>query len=178
MTPNPLSPYAVTKLASEYYGVVFHKIYGLNTISLRYFNVYGPKQDPLSPYAAVIPRFIDRLLKGERPEIFGDGTQTRDFTYVDDVVNANIKAMNSSTNGIYNIAGGNQISLLCLFETISNIMNTKIDPIFSLPRLGDVHDSYADISKAKKDFGYEPKYSIENGLKKAIEWFKDKNEEQ
>lgn len=172
MTPNPQSPYAVTKLTGEYYCKVFQEIYGLNTVCLRYFNVYGPLQDPSSPYAAVIPRFITRLLKGLKPEIYGDGTQTRDFTYVMDVVNANINAMESSATGVFNIAGGKQISLLNLLDLISSITGTYIEPSFLPPRSGDIHDSYADISKAKKAFGYHPNFSLETGLEKVISWSK------
>lgn len=121
MTPNPLSPYAVTKLVGEYYCKVFNDVYGLNTISLRYFNVYGPRQDPHSEYAAVIPRFVSRILKGEPPIIYGDGQQTRDFTFVKDVVNANILAMNSDATGVYNIASGRMISIQELATLITRL---------------------------------------------------------
>ncbi len=121
MTPNPLSPYAVTKLVGEYYCKVFNDVYGLNTISLRYFNVYGPRQDPHSEYAAVIPRFVSRVMKGEPPIIYGDGQQTRDFTFVKDVVNANILAMNSDATGVYNIASGRMISIQELATLITRL---------------------------------------------------------
>ncbi|MCW3139265.1 MAG: NAD-dependent epimerase/dehydratase family protein [Methanophagales archaeon] len=121
MTPNPLSPYAVTKLVGEYYCKVFNDVYGLNTISLRYFNVYGPRQDPHSEYAAVIPRFVSRVLRGEPPIIYGDGQQTRDFTFVKDVVNANILAMNSDATGVYNIASGRMISIQELATLITRL---------------------------------------------------------
>jgi len=168
MVPNPQSPYAVTKLCSEHYAEVFQKIFGLDTVSLRYFNVYGPRQDPLSPYAAVIPRFINRLIHGLSPEIHGDGSQTRDFTYVEDVVNANIKAMQSSATGIFNIAGGKQVSILTLLEKISSTIGIHIEPTFLPSRPGDIHDSFADVSKARNSFGYTPEFTLEEGISNII----------
>jgi len=174
MTPNPLSPYAVTKLVGEYYCKVFNDVYGLNTISLRYFNVYGPRQDPHSEYAAVIPRFVSRILKGEPPIIYGDGQQTRDFTFVKDVVNANILAMKSDATGVYNIASGRRISIQELATLIMRLTgrDRDVEPVFDKPRKGDVRHSLADISRARADMGYKPEYSLERGLEETIRWFK------
>ncbi len=171
MMPNPLSPYAVTKLLGEYYCEVFTEVYGLKTVSLRYFNVYGPKQDPYSDYAAVIPRFINRVLENKPPVIYGDGEQTRDFTFVKDVVKANILAAKSNANGVYNIACGNRISINELADMIMKIMGKNLTLIYDAPREGDVRHSLGDISKAKKSLGYEPRYNLEEGLRGTIEWF-------
>ena len=178
MTPNPLSPYAVTKLVGEYYCKVFNDVYGLNTISLRYFNVYGPRQDPHSEYAAVIPRFVSRILKGEPPIIYGDGQQTRDFTFVKDVVNANILAMNSDATGVYNIASGRRISIQELATLITRLTgrDSDLEPVFDKPRKGDVRHSLADISRARAVMGYKPEYSLERGLEETLRWFKFKFE--
>ncbi|MBC8520993.1 MAG: SDR family oxidoreductase [Methanomicrobia archaeon] len=170
MTANPKSPYAVTKLVGEYYCDVFNEVYGLNTISLRYFNVYGPRQDPYSDYAAVIPRFINMVSENKSPVIYGDGEQTRDFTFVKDVVRANIFAAKSDAKGVYNIANGNRISINELAEMIMKLMGKNLKPVHDAPREGDVKHSLGDISRAKKDLGYEPRYSLEEGLRGTIEW--------
>ncbi|MGB9857994.1 MAG: SDR family oxidoreductase [Dictyoglomaceae bacterium] len=161
------------KYVSELYSKFFCDIYHLDIISLRYFNVYGPRQDPFSPYSAVIPKFITSLLKDEPPTIYGDGKQTRDFIYVEDVVNANILAIekNYLSNKIFNIATGRGVSIIELFEMISKIMNKKIEPKYAPPRKGEIKDSYADISLAKKELGFEPKFSLKEGLKRTIEWY-------
>ncbi|RLG33323.1 GDP-mannose 4,6-dehydratase [Methanosarcinales archaeon] len=172
MVPNPLSPYAVTKLLGEYYCKVFNEVYGLKTISLRYFNVYGPRQDPYSDYAAVIPRFINRVLENKPPVIYGDGEQTRDFTFVKDVVRANIQAMKSDANGVYNIASGNRISINELANVIMKLMGRNLKPIHEAPREGDIRHSLGDISSAKKTLSYEPQYSVEEGLIRTIKWFR------
>ena len=166
MKPMPRSPYAVTKLTGEYYCRVFYEIYGLKTVSLRYFNVYGPKQDPNSEYAAVIPSFISKALKSEPPVIYGDGGQTRDFTYVKDVVQANIlAAVNEKINGeVINIAGGVRTSVNELTEMIMKVFEVKQKPRHISPREGDVRHSLADISKARSLLGYEPVYDLEKGL--------------
>jgi len=177
MTPNPLSPYAVTKYVEELYGRVFYKIYGLETVSLRYFNVFGPKQNPESQYAAVIPKFITRMLHGESPEIYGDGEQTRDFTYVENVVEANILAALSENIGhgeVINIACGQRISLNQLVDKINKIVGTNIKPIYDKSRIGDIKHSLASIEKAKNLLGYSVKVSFEEGLRKTIEWYKRK----
>jgi len=170
MRANPKSPYAVTKLMGEYYCDVFNEVYGLNTVSLRYFNVYGPRQDPYSDYAAVIPRFINMVSENKPPVIYGDGEQTRDFTFVKDVVRANILAAKSDAKGVYNIANGNRISINKLAEMIMKLMGKNLTPIHDAPREGDVKHSLGDISRAKKGLGYEPRYSLEEGLRETIEW--------
>ncbi len=172
MPPNPLSPYAVTKLTNEYYGKVFTELYGIQTVFLRYFNVFGPRQDPASEYAAVIPKFITRLLNNQSPTIYGDGEQTRDFTFIADVVQANCKAMESDATGIYNIACERRISLNELAETLMEITGTHQRIIYDPPREGDIRDSLADISAAKAAFGYEPEYTLEDGLRETVAWFR------
>jgi UDP-glucose 4-epimerase len=169
--PDPLSPYAVTKLAGEHYCDVFSDLYGLETTSLRPFNVYGPRQDPNSQYAAVIPLFIRSLLKGKAPTIDGDGEQTRDFIYVKDVVRAFIQALDHRAKGAYNIAGGKGISINELFRQVSDIMGVDVEPLHGEPRPGDVRHSTADITRAKRDLRYEPEYDIRRGLEETIEWF-------
>ena len=162
--PDPLSPYAVTKLAGEYYCRVFHRVYGLATACLRYFNVYGPRQDPNSQYAAVIPRFISSVLDGTPFTIYGDGGQTRDFVYVKDVVEANILAAESGATGVFNIAGGEKVSVNQLAKLIAELAGSNtIEPVHKAPRPGDVVHSLADISRARK-FGYKPGYILEQGL--------------
>jgi len=169
--PNPLSPYAVTKLAGEHYCDVFSDLYGLETTSLRPFNVYGPRQDPNSQYAAVIPLFIRSLLEGEAPTIDGDGEQTRDFVYVKDVVRAFIQALDHRAKGAYNIAGGKGISINELFRQVSSIIGVDVEPLHGEPRPGDVRHSTADITRAKRYLGYEPEYDLRRGLEETIEWF-------
>ncbi len=173
MNPNPLSPYAVTKLIGEFYCNVFDEVYDLKTVALRYFNVYGPKQDPHSDYAAVIPKFIKRIQEGKPPIIYGDGTQTRDFTSVDDVVSANILAAESDAKGVYNVATGKRITINELASVIMAIMGRDLDPIHEKPREGDVLHSLGDITKAKKDFGYAPGDKLEANLKETVKWFRE-----
>jgi len=168
--PDPLSPYAVGKLAGEYYCRVFNETYNLSTASLRYYNVYGPNQDPTSEYAAVIPNFITKILKNEPPIIYGDGEQTRDFVYVKDVVNANILAAESSASGVFNIANGKTITINELAKIIMKIVNKNFKLIYKDVRSGDVKHSLADVSKAKEKLNYEPKFDLEKGLKETIEW--------
>ena len=167
MLPNPLSPYALTKLTGEYYCSIFKDIFKLNTICLRYFNVYGPRQDPHSQYAMVVPAFIDRILSGTSPIIFGDGEQSRDFTFIQDVVNANIRAAESDVNGVFNIGGGQNITINRLAELIIKLLQKNLRPVYDKPRLGDVRHTLADVSKAQS-FGYEPEWNLEDGLKKII----------
>lgn len=171
LKPSPLSPYAVSKLAGEYYCQVFTEIYGLSTVSLRYFNVYGPHQDPSSEYAAVIPKFITRILNDEPPIIYGDGLQTRDFTFVKDVVNANILAAKSNTSGVFNIASGKRISINELARLIMDIIGKDLGVKYDEPRSGDIKHSLADISKAHDSFGYSPKFDLKQSLKESIQWF-------
>jgi UDP-glucose 4-epimerase len=174
MCPCPKSPYAVSKHAGEEYLRVFSELYGLKTLSLRYFNVFGPRQDPQSDYAAVIPKFITRILARQRPVIYGDGTQTRDFTYVKDVAEANVKAMESSAEGVYNIAYGQQIDLNSLADLIMSITGIMTTPIYEPPRPGDIHDSLADSSRARDMFGYNPRYTVKTGLQETIQWYQDR----
>lgn len=173
--PEPLSPYAVTKLVGEYYCKVFYDIYGLETVSLRYFNVFGPHQDPKSQYAAVIPKFITAMSKDEKPVIFGDGTQSRDFTYVQNNVEANLLACvaKEAAGKVFNIACGQRITLNDLVDILNRILGTDIAPIYAKPRQGDVKHSLADISFAKDLLGFEPTHSFEIDLKKTVEWFLD-----
>ncbi|OFV68276.1 MAG: Vi polysaccharide biosynthesis protein vipB/tviC [Candidatus Syntrophoarchaeum caldarius] len=174
MSPCPLSPYAVSKLTGEYYCKVFSEIYGIDTVSLRYFNVYGPRQDPSSEYAAVIPKFIKILLKKEPPVIFGDGTQTRDFVFVEDVVRANILAMkHGNVRGVFNVAGGKKITINELLNTIMEVVGIELDPIHTEPRAGDIKDSVADISLAKNVLGYEPAFDLKEGLSRTINWLRE-----
>lgn len=173
MIPNPQSPYAITKLTGEYYCQVFRQVYNIPTVCLRYFNVYGPKQDPESQYAAVIPKFITRVINGQGPIIFGDGEQSRDFTYIKDVIEANILAAESDATGIFNIGKGKRITINKLAKlTISLLSNCCINPIHEESRPGDIKDSLADITKAKT-FGYSPKYDLEKGLDETIRSFTD-----
>jgi len=168
MPTNPQSPYALTKLVGEYYCRIFHQIYRLPTICLRYFNVYGPRQDPSSQYAAVIPKFIARVLRGNPPIIYGDGEQTRDFTYIKDVVLANIVAAQGDDTGIFNIGRGERNSINHLAQAILSIMGKDLPPVYESPLPGDVKHSLADISRAGK-IGYNPEYDLEAGLKPTIE---------
>ncbi len=170
---SPLSPYALSKLAGEEYSKLFTSLYGLETVSLRYFNVFGPRQDPTSQYAAVIPKFISLMLKGERPTIYGDGKQSRDFTYVSNVVNANLLATTSQTKeGVFNIACGKKITVNELAKNLNRIMNTDIKPLYTGPRPGDVRHSQADISRAEEALGYKVEVGFEKGLEKTVEWFR------
>ena len=172
MCPMPLSLYAVTKLAGEIYCKVFYEIYGLPTISLRYFNVYGPRQDPASQYAAVIPKFIYQIMNNTSPSIYGDGEQSRDFTFVYDVVQANIKAATSNAAGeIINIAKGERTTINTLAEIIMEISGKNLEPLHIEPMRGDIRYSLADISKAMKLIGYNPKYSLKSGLEETINYF-------
>jgi len=170
MILSPMSPYAVTKLAGEYYCQVFHHVYGLPTACLRYFNIYGSRQDQNSQYAAVIPRFIKRSLECNPPIIFGDGEQTRDFTFVKDAVEANVLMAQSDACGVFNISRGESITINRLAELIIELVGNKIKPIHQEPRPGDIRHSLADVSKAKA-FGYEPKYSFEEGLRETLRSF-------
>ena len=172
MKPNPKSPYAVSKLTGEQYCTVFGEVYGLKTVCLRYFNVYGPKQDPASEYAAVIPLFITRVLANKPPTIYGDGTQTRDFAFVKDVVHANILASERG-EGVFNIASGRRISVNELADITIRMINKDLKPVYTESRKGDIKHSLADVSLAKEKLGYECEYGLETGLKETIEYFKD-----
>ena len=172
MTPNPISPYAISKLTGEYYCQVYQKIYGLKTVSLRYFNVYGPRLNPKSQYTAVIPLFINLSLEGKSPVIFGDGEQSRDFTFVKDVAEANILAAESEASGIYNIGNYQSITINDLVTLIIKMIgNQSIKPIYKDVRTGDILHSLADNTKAKS-FGFRTRYSLEDGLAEVIKYLK------
>ncbi|MFA4876171.1 MAG: SDR family oxidoreductase [Methanoregula sp.] len=172
MMPNPLSPYAISKLTGEQYLRVFFEVYGLKTVALRYFNVFGPRQDPKSQYAAVIPNFITRILQNQSPIIHGDGRQTRDFSYVKDVVQANLKAMESDATGVFNVAYCKRIDLLELASFIMEITGITVPFAFEPARAGDVRDSLADISRAQQAFGYAPEYTVKSGLEETVAWYR------
>ncbi len=175
MPVNPLSPYAAAKLMGEYYCAVFYKVYGLETISLRYFNVFGPHQDPTSQYAAAIPAFVTAILKGEQPTVYGDGTQSRDFTFVDNVVEANLLAARAKqTKGqVVNIACGEAVTVNEIINAINKLLGKDVKPIYAPPRAGDVKHSLADISLAKKLLGYKPVVVFNEGLRKALDWYRN-----
>jgi len=175
MPAGPLSPYAVGKLAGEYYCSVFSHVFGLETISLRYFNVFGPYQDPTSQYAAAIPAFVTAILKDEKPTIYGDGRQSRDFTYVDNVVDANLLAARTPrTSGeLVNIACGKAVTVNAIIDMINDLVGKDIKPIYTDPRPGDVKHSLADITLAEKLIGYKPRVSFREGLRKAIDWYRE-----
>jgi nucleoside-diphosphate-sugar epimerase len=175
LTPQPKSPYAVSKLAGEYYCRAFHIVYGLETIALRYFNVFGPNQDPSSPYSAVIPLFVTAALDGRSPTIYGDGRQSRDFSYVANVVHASLLACEApgrAVGEVINVACGRSVDLLTLLQTIGRILGTKVEPRFAPPRPGDVRHSLADLTKARELLGYETIVPFEEGLKRTIEWYR------
>ena len=175
MLPDPLSPYAVAKLVGEYYCQVFTRVYGLETVSLRYFNVFGPRQDPSSQYSGVVSRFISSLLGNEQPVIFGDGDQSRDFTYVDNVVAANLSAANASgaTGKVINVANGERITLNELLEELKDLTGKKdVTAEYREPRVGDVRHSLADNAMARELLGYEVKVDLREGLKRTIDWWK------
>lgn len=175
MTPSPLSPYAVHKITGEYYCRVFYQLYGLETVSLRYFNVFGPRQNPQSQYAAVIPRFITSILRGESPTIFGDGQQTRDFSHVQNVIEANLAACEAPVKAVgesFNVACGGRISLLELVETINTICGKQVRPKFEPARVGDIKDSQAGIEKAAEVLGWRPSVSFREGIEKAVAWYR------
>ena len=174
---KPLSPYAVTKFVNELYAKVYGELYGLELIGLRYFNIFGPRQNPAGPYAAVIPLFAEAIIKNEQPIINGDGEHSRDFTYVDNAVQANLLSLFTNNaaalNQVYNIACGEQTSLNQLFEGLRNEAGTILEPKHGPERTGDVKHSLADISKAKQLLGYEVKVAVKEGLQKTFRWYKD-----
>jgi len=172
--PGPLSPYAVAKLSGEYYCHAFYQTYGLQTVAIRYFNVFGPRQDPNSAYSAVIPLFIGALLKGQRPVIYGDGLQSRDFTFVKNVVHGNLLASQAQGVGgrVFNVAGGRSFSLLELLAKLNNYLGTSIDPIHKDLRTGDVKHSLADITQASQALSYEPVVDFDTGLQLSIDYYR------
>jgi len=174
MKPEPRSPYALSKLSAEQYCGVFHHIYGSETVALRYFNIFGPRQDPESQYAAVIPKFVTAILGGGRPVIFGDGRQSRDFTYVDNVVEANLLASEAegASGRFFNIACGGRYTLLQLLDRINAILGAEIEPIHEPPRRGDVRDSQASIEAAQTALGYRVSVDFDEGLRRTVEWYR------
>jgi nucleoside-diphosphate-sugar epimerase len=174
MATAPLSPYALQKLVGEQYCQMFTRLYGLETVTIRYFNVFGPRQDPSSPYSGVISLFISALCEGRRPTIYGDGEQTRDFTYVANVVQGVLKAAAApaASAEVINVATGGRISINALFQAVRTLVDARVDPIYSPGRAGDVRDSQADIGKARHLLGYEPDVTFEEGLKKTVEWYR------
>jgi nucleoside-diphosphate-sugar epimerase len=175
MKPMPLSPYAVGKLVGEYYCSVFYKVFGLQTISLRYFNVFGPFQDPTSQYAAAIPAFVTAILNDQSPTIYGDGEQSRDFTYIDNVVHANLLAAKAERTAgeVVNIACGEAVTVNAIIDIINASVGKNVKPAYTDSRPGDVKHSLADITLAEKTIGFKPKLTFQEGLAKAIDWYRD-----
>ncbi len=174
MSPRPCSPYAVAKVTGELYAFSYREARRLASVCLRYFNVFGPGQDPASQYAAVVPRFIRAALQGERPVVFGDGTQSRDFTYVSNVVDANLLAAESerAVGEVINVGTGTRSTVLELLEALARITGKELDPEFALPREGDVMHSLADITKARELLGYEPRIGFQEGLERTVDWYR------
>ncbi|HOS91767.1 MAG TPA: SDR family oxidoreductase [Armatimonadota bacterium] len=176
MPPRPKSPYACSKLAAEEYCKTFHKVYGLGTIALRYFNVFGPRQDPTSQYAAVIPKFVTALCTGARPVVYGDGTQSRDFTFIRNVAEANLLALNAPEEALgqaYNIALNDQVTLLQILDNLGRIIGVTPNPEFAEARAGDVHDSRAAIDLARERLGYQPRVGCQEGLEQTVAWYRE-----
>ena len=171
--PQMLSPYAAAKLAGELYCEAFAACYPLETVRLRYFNIFGERQDPASPYSAVIPLFVAAVLEGRRPTIFGDGSQSRDFTYVGNVVHANLLASRASgvSGQVFNVACGSSLTVIDLLRSICERLNVPFDPIFAPPRAGDVKDSWADISATERELGYQPQVGLTEGLQRTIDYY-------
>jgi len=177
MTPSPISPYAVAKLAGELYMTSFWRCYGLETVSLRYFNIFGPRQDPTSPYSGVLARFITQMLKGDQPVIFGDGQQSRDFTYIDNVVSANLLACQAPAakvaGRVFNIATGHRVDLNETFRVLKKLTGYKGDVGYGPERAGDVQHSLADLSLAQEHLRYQPVVDFEEGLRRTVEWYRE-----
>jgi UDP-glucose 4-epimerase len=176
MTPNPISPYAVAKLASEYYMTSFYRCYGLETVCLRYFNIFGPRQDPTSQYSGVLAKFITVMLEGKPPTIFGDGTQSRDFTYVDNAVQANLLAckapQDAAAGKVFNVATGTRIDLNETFRLLKKLTGYSGDAKYAEPRGGDIKHSLADLIRSEKHLGYRPQIDFEEGLRRTVEWYR------
>jgi nucleoside-diphosphate-sugar epimerase len=176
MIPEPESPYAISKVMGEYYARIYSQLYGLQVVCLRYFNVFGPRQDPSSPYSGVISIFAERMLKGEAPVIFGDGGQSRDFVYVDNIVEANMRACTApeAAGRVYNIGCERSVSILELVTALNEILGTALDPVFNPARQGDVRVSLADIAQARTQLGYEPIVHFAEGLQQTVAWMKSR----
>jgi UDP-glucose 4-epimerase len=176
MSPNPISPYAVAKTACEYYMLSFYRCYGLETVSLRYFNVFGPRQDPTSQYSGVLAKFITSMLNGSAPTVFGDGRQSRDFTYVDNAVQANLLAASAPANQVagrvFNIANGQRVDLNETIQVLKKLTGYSGKVTYGAERAGDIKHSLADISRARKHLGYDPKVEFEEGLRRTVEWYR------
>ena len=176
MTPNPISPYAVAKLASERYMISFYRCYGLETASLRYFNIFGPRQDPSSPYSGVLARFITQMLGGQQPTIYGDGEQSRDFTYIDNAVEANLLACKAradqAAGKVFNVATGRRVTLNETFKLLQTLTSYSGSPVYGAERSGDIKHSLADISAAEEHLGYKPKVNFEDGLRQTVDWYR------
>jgi nucleoside-diphosphate-sugar epimerase len=174
MPTRPLSPYALQKVVGEQYLQMFTRLYGLETVSIRYFNVFGPRQDPSSPYSGVISVFATALLDGRAPTIYGDGEQTRDFTYIANVVDGVLRAVEAdgASGEVINVATSGRVSLNVLFETMRRLIGVDVRPVYAAPRQGDVRDSQADITKAQRILGYQPTVSFEDGLQRTVEWYR------
>jgi UDP-glucose 4-epimerase len=176
MPPNPISPYAVAKLASEYYMASFFRCYGLETVALRYFNIFGPRQDPTSPYSGVLAKFITQMLKGEQPMIYGGGDQSRDFTYVDNVVHANLLACKAPAREVagkvFNVATGTRIDLNEMFRVLKKLIGYPGEVKHGPDRAGDVKHSLADLTRAEKHLGYKPQVNFEEGLRRTVDWYR------
>src|SRR6266404_574529 len=176
MTPNPISPYAVAKLASEHYMISFYRCYGLETVCLRYFNIFGPRQDPTSPYSGVLAKFITLMLSGQQPTMFGDGEQSRDFTYIDNAVDANLLACTAAAaqvaGKVFNVATGRRVTLNETFKLLQGLTSYSGSPTYAAERGGDIKHSLADISLAEKHLGYKPKVNFEDGLRRTVEWYR------
>src|SRR5208282_524053 len=176
MTPNPISPYAVAKLASEHYMISFFRCYGLETVALRYFNIFGPRQDPSSPYSGVLAKFITQMLAGQQPTIFGDGEQSRDFTYIDNAVDANLLACAAPATQVagkvFNVATGRRVTLNETFKALQGLTSYSGSPIYVAERGGDIKHSLADISAAEEHLGYKPTVNFEDGLRKTVDWYR------
>jgi nucleoside-diphosphate-sugar epimerase len=178
MKPDPISPYAVAKLASEHYMISFYRCYGLETVCLRYFNIFGPRQDPSSPYSGVLAKFITQMLRGEQPAIHGDGEQSRDFTYIDNAVDANLLACTApaqkAAGEMFNVANGRRVTLNETFKALRDLIGYKGQPKYGPERGGDIKHSLADISKAEAGLGYQTKVDFEEGLRRTVEWYRGK----
>ncbi len=179
MLPNPNSPYAVAKLAGEYYMTSFYRCYGLETVSLRYFNIFGPRQDPTSPYSGVLAKFITQMLNGEQPTIFGDGAQSRDFTYIQNAVDANLLAMKApasqAAGQMFNVATGKRADLNQAFQLLKTIIGYTGEVKYAPERSGDVKHSLADLSRTEKQLGYKPTVDFEEGLRRTVDWYREQS---
>ena len=177
MTPDPISPYAVAKLASEHYMISFYRCYGLETVALRYFNIFGPRQDPSSPYSGVLAKFITQMLRGQQPTIFGDGERSRDFTYIDNAVEANLLACKApaakAAGQVFNVATGRRVTLNETFKALQALTSYRGEPKYGPERGGDIKHSLADISRAEAALGYQPKVHFEEGLRRTVQWYRE-----